>query len=105
MRRRSGWLEGTAITMTVLVLPLIFVFTALTVLVFAFGARRLLGLRFSFLHSGCRVPLCPWLEELVISSGNALCASVRKAYYRGYSSGPWQLHPRCRTCGGRAGVF
>jgi hypothetical protein len=48
MRRRSGWLEGTAITMTVLVLPLIFVFTALTVLVFAFGARRLLGLRFSF---------------------------------------------------------
>ena len=30
--------------MTVLVPPLIFVFTALTVLVFAFGARRLLGL-------------------------------------------------------------
>src|ERR1017187_8230272 len=37
--------------MTVLVLPLIFVFTALTVLVFAFGARRLLGLRFSFLRT------------------------------------------------------
>jgi ubiquinone biosynthesis protein len=35
----------------VLVLPLIFVFTALTVLVFAFGARRLLGLRFSFLRT------------------------------------------------------
>ncbi|HJY00708.1 MAG TPA: AarF/UbiB family protein [Streptosporangiaceae bacterium] len=32
-------------------LPLIFVFTALTVLVFAFGARRLLGLRFSFLRT------------------------------------------------------
>ncbi len=42
---------GPAITMTVLVLPLIFVFTALTVLVFAFGARRLLGLRFSFLRT------------------------------------------------------
>jgi transposase len=27
-------------------------------------------------------------------SRNALCASVRKAYYRGYSSGPWQLHPQ-----------
>ena len=37
--------------MTVLVLPLIVVFTALTVLVFAFGARRLLGLRFSFLRT------------------------------------------------------
>jgi len=37
--------------MTVLVLPLIFVFTALTVLVFAVGARRLLGLRFSFLRT------------------------------------------------------
>ena len=37
--------------MTVLVLPLIIVFTALTVLVFAFGARRLLGLRFSFLRT------------------------------------------------------
>src|ERR1017187_2065648 len=37
--------------MTVLVLPLIFVFTALTVLVFAFGARRLLGLRFSYLRT------------------------------------------------------
>ena len=37
--------------MTVLVLPLIFVFTALTVLVFAFGARRLLGLRFSVLRT------------------------------------------------------
>jgi ubiquinone biosynthesis protein len=37
--------------MTVLVLPLIFVFTALTVLMFAFGARRLLGLRFSFLRT------------------------------------------------------
>ncbi|MFY9650534.1 hypothetical protein [Trebonia sp.] len=37
--------------MTVLVLPLIFVITALTVLVFAFGARRLLGLRFSFLRT------------------------------------------------------
>jgi hypothetical protein len=37
--------------MTVLVLPLIFVFTALTVLVFAFGARRLPGLRFSFLRT------------------------------------------------------
>ena len=37
--------------MPVLVLPLIFVFTALTVLVFAFGARRLLGLRFSFLRT------------------------------------------------------
>ena len=37
--------------MTVLVLPLIFVFTALTVLVFAFGVRRLLGLRFSFLRT------------------------------------------------------
>ena len=37
--------------MTVLVLPLIFVFTALTVLVFAAGARRLLGLRFSFLRT------------------------------------------------------
>src|ERR1039458_609294 len=37
--------------MTVLVLPLIFVFTALIVLVFAFGARRLLGLRFSFLRT------------------------------------------------------
>ena len=37
--------------MTVLVLPVIFVFTALTVLVFAFGARRLLGLRFSFLRT------------------------------------------------------
>ena len=37
--------------MTVLVPPLILVFTALTVLVFAFGARRLLGLRFSFLRT------------------------------------------------------
>ena len=37
--------------MTVLVLPLIFVFTALTVLVFAFGVRRLLGLRFSVLRT------------------------------------------------------
>jgi len=37
--------------MRVLVLPLIFVFTALTVLVFAVGARRLLGLRFSFLRT------------------------------------------------------
>jgi len=37
--------------MTVLVLPLIFVFTTLTVLVFAVGARRLLGLRFSFLRT------------------------------------------------------
>ena len=37
--------------MTVLALPLIFVFTALTVLVFAFGARRLLGLRFSVLRT------------------------------------------------------
>jgi hypothetical protein len=37
--------------MTVLVLPLIFVFIALTVLVFAVGARRLLGLRFSFLRT------------------------------------------------------
>jgi hypothetical protein len=38
-------------------------------------------------------------------SRNALCASVRKAYYHGYCSGPWQLHPRCCACGGRAGVF
>lgn len=37
--------------MTVLVLPLIIVFTALTVLVFALGARRLLGLRFSILRT------------------------------------------------------
>ena len=42
---------GPAITMTVLALPLIFVFTALTVLVFAFGARRLLDLRFSFVRT------------------------------------------------------
>jgi ubiquinone biosynthesis protein len=37
--------------MTVLQLPLIFVFTALTVLLFTFGVRRLLGLRFSVLRT------------------------------------------------------
>jgi hypothetical protein len=42
--------------------------------------------------AGCRY--APWLGELVISSRNALCASARKAYYHGYSSGPRQLHPQ-----------
>ncbi len=34
----------------------------------------------------------PWLENLVIGSCEALCASGRKAYYHRYCSGPRQLH-------------
>jgi hypothetical protein len=69
--------------MTVLVLPLIFVFTALTVLVFAFGARRLLGLRFSFLRTLIAGVLAFLIASPVITAISGSAPSVDAITWKG----------------------